>query len=100
MLLTTRLKNAIKREMPDANIEFVLHNINVNGRKLGCSGFAVNKDNGMVMYVTTDTPTRLGYLYRRAKSTSDYVGGLNRWASTEEELVKGVADGLNGLIEK
>lgn len=99
MLLATRLKNAIKREMPEANIEFVLHNINVNGRKLGCSGFVVNKDNGMVMYVTTET-TRLGYLYRRAKSTSDYVGGINRFANTEAVLVKGIVDGLNGLIAK
>lgn len=98
MLLATKLKNAIKREMPEANIEFVLHNINVNGRKLGCSGFVVNKDNGMVMYVNTEKV--LGHLYRRAKSTSDYVGGMNRWASTEEELVKGIVDGLNGLIEK
>ncbi len=99
MLLATRLKNAIKREMPEANIEFVLHNINVNGRKLGCSGFVVNKDNGMVMYVTTET-TRLRYLYRRAKSTSDYVGGINRFANTEAVLVKGIVDGLNGLIAK
>lgn len=100
MLLATKLKNAIKREMPETNVEFVLHNINVNGRKLGCSGFVVNKDNGMVMYVNIDTPKRLGYLYRRAKSTSDYVGGYNRFANTEAELVKGIVDGLNGLIAK
>ena len=99
MLLATKLKNAIKREMPESNVEFVLHNINVNGRKLGCSGFVVNKDNGMVMYVSTET-TMFGYMYRRAKSTSDFVGGYNRWASTEEELVKGIVDGLNGLIPK
>ena len=99
MLLATKLKNAIKREMPEANVEFMLHNINVNGRKLGCSGFAVNKDNGMVMYVNTET-TMFGYLYRRAKSTSDYVGGINRFANTEAELVKGIVDGLNGLIAK
>ena len=98
MLLATRLKNAIKREMPEANIEFVFHNININGRKLGCSGFIVNKDNGTVMYVNTEKV--LGYLYRLAKSTSDYVGGMNRFASTEEELVKGIVDGLNGLIAK
>lgn len=94
MLLATKLKNAIKRETPEANIEFVLHNINVNGRKLGCSGFIVNKDNGKMMYVNTDTPQWLGYLYRSVKSTSDYVGGLNRWAKTEAELVKGVVAGL------
>ena len=99
MLLATRLKNAVKREMPETNIEFVFHNINVNGRKLGCSGFVLNKDNGMVMYVTTET-TLFGYMYRRAKSTSDYVGGYNRWAKTEAELVKGVVEGLNGLITK
>lgn len=93
MLLATKLKNAIKREMPETNVEFLLHNINVNGRKLGCSGFVVNKDNGMVMYVTTET-TLFGYMYRRAKSTSDYVGGFNRWAKTEAELVKGVVAGL------
>lgn len=97
MLLATKLKNAIKRETPEANIEFVLHNINVNGKKLGCSGFVVNKDNGKVMYVTTDTPKWLCYMYRRAKSTSDYIGGFNRYASTEAELVKGV---VAGLMEK
>lgn len=97
MLLATKLKNAIKRETPEANLDFVLHNINVNGRKLGCSGFIANKDNGMVMYVSTET-TLCGYMYRRAKSTSDYVGGYNRWAKTEAELVKGIVEGLNGLI--
>ena len=97
MLLATKLKNAIKREMPETNVEFVLHNINVNGRKLGCSGFVLNRDNGMVMYVSTET-TLFGYMYRRAKSTSDYIGGYNRWASTEAELVKGIVEGLNGLI--
>lgn len=97
MLLANKLKNAIKRETPETNVEFVLHNINVNGRKLGCSGFVLNKDNGLVMYVSTET-TLLGYMYRRAKSTSDYVGGYNRWASTEAELVKGIVEGLNGLI--
>lgn len=97
MLLATKLKNAVKRETPEANLDFVLHNINVNGRKLGCSGFIANKDNGMVMYVSTET-TLFGYMYRRAKSTSDYVGGYNRWASTEAELIKGIVEGLNGLI--
>lgn len=97
MLLATKLKNAVKIEMPETNVEFVLHNINVNGRKLGCSGFIANKDNGMVMYVSTET-TLFGYMYRRAKSTSDYVGGYNRWASTEAELIKGIVEGLNGLI--
>lgn len=99
MLLATKLKNAIKREMPETNVEFVLHNINVNGRKLGCSGFVLNKDNGKVIYVSTET-TMFGYMYRQAKSTSDYVGGLNRWESTEAELVKGIVDGLNGLMAK
>ena len=97
MLLANKLKNAIKREMPETNVKFVLHNINVNGRKLGCSGFVLNRDNGMVMYVSTET-TLFGYMYRRAKSTSDYIGGYNRWASTEAELVKGIVEGLNGLI--
>jgi hypothetical protein len=94
MLLATKLKNAIKREMPETNVEFVLHNINVNGRKLGCSGFVVNKDNGKMMYVTTDTPQWLGYMYRQVKSTSDYIGGCNRWAKTEAELVKCVVASL------
>lgn len=98
MLLATKLKNAVKRETPEANLDFVLHNINVNGRKLGCSGFIANKDNGMVMYVNTERMRPFGYMYRRAKSTSDYVGGYNRWASTEAELVKGIVEGLNGLI--
>lgn len=93
MILMTRLKNAIKKEIPNA--EFKLRNININGVKKGCSGFITNE--GVTVYVNTEEPalTNLGLMYRYARNDSDYQGLRNRWVNTgEKDYVLNVIEAL------
>lgn len=91
-ILSTKLRNAIMRENPSANYEFHLRNIIVNGNKRGCSGFIVNKDNNVVVYVNTEQTCNpmLGYMYRFADSIKDYSGHTNNWARNYESFVTSV----------
>lgn len=79
LVLPVKLKNAIKRANPDGVYDFHLKVVNVNGVKLGCCGFIVNKVNNSIVYTTTDTTMNLTYMYRFADSLSDYHGYRNRW---------------------
>lgn len=94
MILAVKLKNAIKKEAANNNMELVfsLKNIIINGEKRGCSGFVRNVKNGSVIYVDTEKPvlSNLHYMYRYAEDEHDYRGYRNRWADTFEELVKDV----------
>lgn len=83
LVLSTKLKNAIKRANPNGVYEFHLKTITVNGVKRGCSGFIVNKANNSIVYTTTEpVMTNLTYMYRFADSLSDFYGYRNRWCKT------------------
>ena len=94
MILAVKLKNAIKKEAANNNMELVfsLKNIIINGEKRGCSGFVRNVKNNSVVYVDTEKPvfSDLHYMYRYAEDEHDYRGYRNRWADTLDELVKGI----------
>lgn len=89
IILSTKLRNAVKRFNPKGNYEFYLKNVNINGIKKGCTGFIVNKDNGLILYVDTEPCLILEkpLMYRYAKSTRDYRGSVNRWALDLDDLV-------------
>lgn len=95
MLLSIKLKNLIK-ECPASNgidFDFYLKNIVINGQKIGCSGFVVNKKNGNIIYVNTEKPVYDGlkrYLYRYADSINDYRGRMNRFCNKPEELAENI----------
>lgn len=82
-LLAIKLKKQILAI--DPTLEVSLKNIHVNGAKFGCSGFITDPRTGRVVYVNTDhnhhTNTRA--LYRTARDTKDYTGGMNNFASYE-----------------
>lgn len=84
MLLATKLKNAIQKK-GDYTVE--LNNISINGRRIGCSGFITNPTNGKIVYVSTEKPAFAALddysLIRYAKSTSDYVGGINHFVQDD-----------------
>ena len=88
LILSTKLKN----RFPHAD-HVALKNISVNGDKRGCSGFI--QANGKTVYVNTEPFSSLGYMYRTADNTKDYVGGINRWAKDIDSLVAGI----NKLLE-
>jgi len=89
LILSTKLKNQFS---PSCNI--TLKNISVNGNKRGCSGFISLGD--AIVYVNTEPCGSLGLMYRTAKHTKDYTGGINQWAKDLDSLVSGV----NSLLKK
>lgn len=86
-ILSVKLKNAINKALPDNNYEFHLKNIIINGSKCGCSGFIVNNDNKSIIYLTTESASHLGFMYRYADSITDYTGYRNRWSKTFDNFV-------------
>lgn len=92
IILSVKLKNAIKKSAPNMNLDFHLKNIIINGDKRGCSGFITNHENNSVVYVTTEPIMNLGYMYRYADNTNDFTGYHNRWAKTQDELVSNIIE--------
>lgn len=105
MLLSAKLKDLIINAATDKNIdlEFHLKNICINGVKRGCSGFVVNKINGAVVYLTTETQNSCltrNFMYRYADNINDFKGYHNRWADTSESLAKEVCELLLVPVSK
>lgn len=96
IILSTKLRNSINRYSPKGNYEFHLKNISVNGQKRGCSGFIVNKDNGLIIYVDTEPIPwfQKPLMYRYAKSTSDWTGSVNRWTKDLDSLTREIVECL------
>ena len=84
MLLATKLRNMIQKK-GDYKVE--LHNVSINGRRIGCSGFITNTTSGKIVYVSTEKPAFAALddysLIRYAKSTSDYVGDINHFVQDD-----------------
>lgn len=97
VLLMTKVKNVVKKAF-GSNVEFKLHNIDINGCKRGCSGFIRNPENNVTVYINTEKsslPLPYGYLIRYAKDFSDYTGCRNRMQNHSlETLVNEVCDML------
>jgi len=84
LLLAQKLKNRFSNDEV-----CYLRNIIINGDKRGCSGFITS--NNKVVYVNTEVLGG-GYLYRTAKDTKDYHGGVNKYADNIDALVNGIND--------
>lgn len=90
-MLMTKLKNKLKGV---GNYETKLSNININGRKVGCSGFVLNPENGVIVYVNTEGISWIGEkhknLVRFARDMKDWGGAhsRNEYATDEEIEVK------------
>lgn len=91
-ILMTKVKNAIMKRRND--VSFDLHNITVNHKKYGCSGFIINNNNQTTVYINTE-PCLNQYMYRYADNTKDFSGYHNRWASSFEELI----DAIDKLLD-
>lgn len=93
-LASTKLRNQLLAIDPTLTV--ALRNVRVNGALFGCSGF-VTGANGRVVYVSTDHNhgTRVNQpLYRTARDTRDYTGGVNR-VSTYDALASDVVALIN-----
>lgn len=94
-LLSARLKNLINKDAR-LNIEYEVKNTVINRRKIGCTGFITNKDNGTIVYVSTENPNicNLGYMYRFADSSADFKGRINHFCKDEETYAKEIINAL------
>lgn len=101
VLLSTRLKNLVKKE-GCTDYEYDLHNIVLNGVKKGCSGFITNPNNHLCVYVNTEhscyQPLSNKFMYRYARDTKDFTGGVNLWADSEEKLAKEIVRHLESEV--
>jgi hypothetical protein len=98
VILSTKLKNEIKKHAPNA--AFKLQDMSINGEKRGCNGF-VTLD-GVTVYVNTENPhiAGLGLMCRYAKNDTDYKGGRNIFtkSSSDKILIK-FAETVSMLLE-
>lgn len=84
-LLSTKLKNQLLALRPNLTVQ--LKNVNVNGVKMGCTGFITDPDTERIVYVCTDNnhnPQATNVYYRVARSTKDYTGGRNQFAHHDD----------------
>lgn len=92
-----KVRNRFKKDHPELDTQ--LKNIRVNRELRGCSGFIFNPTTKKYVYINTEVePEALafsalnhGYLYREAKSNSDYTGGRNHFADDLDDLVHNAA---------
>ena len=99
-LLMTKAKNAIRRHAESSGVDVSFSNWkndNVNGQKVGCSGFVVNNATNKVVYVNAPDArggSSMSYMFREARDTRDYGGAhsRNQWSGekTAESLAEGV----------
>lgn len=80
-LLAVKLRNEILALNPDLQVH--LRNVDVNGTKMGCSGFITDPGTGAAVYLNTDHNHGTSYdhaYYRTARDTKDYRGGTNHFS--------------------
>lgn len=84
-LLTRAVKNRMLKV--DPNLEFDIHQVNVNGRKMGCSGYVTDPETGNVIYLSTDFIEVIGQhmdvMFRTVRDKNDTHGLTNHWASDD-----------------
>lgn len=102
VLLSAKLRNMIinrNKWNEQLNLEFYLKNIIVNGVKRGCSGFVVNTDNNLCVYVNTEKsvygPLHNKVLYRYADNIKDYTGYRNHYCEEDK-----IAECILGLLKQ
>lgn len=99
-LLMTKAKNAIRRraETQGVDVSFVgWHNDNINGQKVGCSGFVIDNTTSKVVYVNTTDARSCAYttfMFREARGTKDFGGHHSRNQWSRERTPESLADGV------
>lgn len=91
-LLATKLRNELRAIKP--NFQVQLRNVDVNGVKMGCSGFVTDPATGRVVYLNTDHNHGTNFdraYFRVARDTTDFHGGRNHF-SGYTELAEAAAD--------
>ena len=86
--MITKIKLIRSLQKRKRNLAFDLEATKINGIVKGCDGFITNPDNGLIVYVNTESsvyaPIANKILVRYANSTSDYRGGLNNFVEVKD----------------
>ena len=90
-LLSVKLRNQLRKLNPALEVE--LKNTNINGRKVGCSGYVTDPHTGRVIFVDTESllqPIVGGALWRAVavKGRSYTPGGSRNYYSAEDRLAR------------
>lgn len=93
-ILARQINKLISNHKSTENLEVRLKDIDINGRKIGCSGFIVSGTTGSCVYLTTEPCSNLGYMYRYADDIKDFEGYSNHWSRTVEDLVANILEML------
>ena len=99
-MLAVKTKNALLQEAAAVGINITIQakNTSINGRKVGCFGFARNTDTGSVVYFSTEKsvygPLADKSLYRYALDEKDFSSkwlrnGFNNFC-VDAELAKNI----------
>ena len=83
MLTSVKVKNRLNKF--GENFQYNLHNVRINGETRGCSGFITNKENGVIVYISTEPVACLHnrLMYRYAKDEKDFSGCHNEWSNED-----------------
>lgn len=83
-LNAVKLRNELLAIRPTLQVE--LKNVRINRVLQGCNGFVTDPNTGRVVYISTDRNhgTVRNALYRTAKNTHDYTGGMNHFADWDK----------------
>lgn len=96
----TKLKNRVRKEAGDGvELEFDLKNVNLNGRKLGCTGYIANPENGRSVYVDTKDVCGGGYAPLAGKAMVRYEENRRKRASIGSGPGYGMLDRQNQWLD-
>lgn len=99
-LLSVKFRNQLHKLNPALAVE--LKNININGRKVGCTGYITDPRTGRVIYVDTESlsqPPLGGALWRAVavKDQSHTPGGSRNYYSAEDRLARDIVEAFKTL---
>ena len=99
-LLSVKLRNQLRKLNPALEVE--LKNTNINGRKVGCSGYITDPHTGRVIFVDTESllqPIVGGDLWRavEVKGRSYTPGGSRNYYSAEDRLARDIVEAFKTL---
>lgn len=104
--MITKIKLIRSLQKRKQNLTFDLEVIKINGTVRGCNGFITNPDNGLIVYVNTESsvyaPIANKILVRYANSAHDYRGGLNNFVEVKdlpEEIINMLSNAKRAMRE-
>ena len=101
-ILSTALRNAVKKAAPEKNLEFGLKNIRINADVRGCRGYVHDPATGNTVYVDTE-PSCIGGTYLvRSTQGKEKAGcyGMGEGSNYHEKSLEAVVRRVHTLLRE